>query len=76
MQRLGDIDQLIGEVILSYSDDTIICESGRCFKINIEDDGCGGNDSHAYLDGSDVGSLYDKVITAAYQQGQPTRHLI
>lgn len=64
--RLGDIDQLIGETILSYSDGSITCASGRRFEIDIEDDGCGGNDSHAYLDGSDVEGIYGKTITAAY----------
>lgn len=68
MNRLGEITQLIGEAIASYGDGLIVCVSGRRFEIQLEDDGCGGNDSHAYLDGSDVGGLYGQIITEAYPE--------
>lgn len=63
--KLGEITQLIGLTIVSYDDGTFICAGDRRFEIDIEDDGCGGNDSHAFISGSSVGALYGHVITAA-----------
>ncbi len=66
VMKLGELDQLIGETITSYRDGSFVCASGRRFELDIEDDGCGGNDSHAFVSGSDMLPILGRVITDAY----------
>lgn len=62
--KLLDIDVLNGETIVSIEGQVkdsflrLHCKSGKVYDINIEDDGDGGNDSHAFISDIDM----DKVI--------------
>lgn len=64
--KLGELTQLVGEVITSYRDGRFTCASGRRFVLDIQDEGCGGNDSHAYLDDDDMYRVLGFPILAAY----------
>ncbi len=72
MTKKGDIDQLVGKTITSYTFDkylvTLICADGARYEIQLEDDGCGGNDSHAFFTGCDITPLIGRSVTQAWAE--------
>ena len=69
MKKLG-IDELIGYTIKSYTKEgTIVTEEGEIFEIHLEDDGCGGNDSHAFFEKFDLDNIIGEKILEIHEEG-------
>lgn len=74
--KRGELSQLIGETIISYRLENeqllrIACDSGRVFHVTLEDEGAGGNDSHAHF--GNVILHKDRKITLVREEERDNR---
>lgn len=69
-----DIDILIGKTIsrFDYSPDLVsfTCTDETRYEVQLEDDGCGGNDSHAFFAGCDLIPILGEPIVDAWHDGE------
>ena len=70
---MKDIDILIGSTIVSHEpvdpqDLTINVVGGKTYVIMVDDERCGGNDSHAWIDSVSLSEVIGHEITDAYHE--------
>ncbi len=73
MTKKNDIDILIGETIVSCMQEydkrlVITCASGKRYAVDVDDDGCGGNDSYACIVAVNLIGVMGQPVTTAYHQ--------
>lgn len=73
--KLRDIDQLVGKTIASYTFETYLvtltCADSSRYEITLQDDGEGGNDSHASFTGCDLTPILNRPIVEAWAESPP-----
>ena len=74
MHNQLDVDILKGHTIVSFEKEeynlTLHLVGGGQYRVELTDDGGGGNDSHAFFEKVELGPILGKELTEAFHEGK------